>query len=461
SRCSATHTTPRAPGRPPLPQRPPPFAGGESTPFLTVLTMDPVRPTTLYTGSHRIWRTENGGDTWLPLPTATTDGSTWSTRTFITAIAVSRSNPPVLLAGKRSHGFRSPDGGQAWVNASTRLPGTVVNNVEIDPSNPSVAYAALATTTGSNLFATVDGGATWSARSSGLPNFAAQVVRVDPTDPKTLYCGTDVGVFRSTDQGASWSRFGTGLPASSVHDVRVFEDGSALRVATHGRGVWELDVPSTGNSPPTVRIGPAGPVTVPRGTAVSFSGSILDGDGGDFVSGTWPFPDSWETLPAQGPAPSISHTFNRTGVFPVTLAGRDTRGAVATASTAVVVPEAADACASPIVLPARGPFPYTVIVNSEGATSAPTDIAVPAACAPRAEANSPSLWFEFTPAVSGLYEFSTCGGRIDTVLQGFNGPPCGPLTAVTPGCNGDAARGPLCDGTTSSVAPVFLGPCPT
>ena len=36
--------------------------------------------------------------------------------------------------------------------------------------------------------------------------------RYDPTDVTTLYCGTDVGVYRSTDSGATWSAFGTGLP---------------------------------------------------------------------------------------------------------------------------------------------------------------------------------------------------------------------------------------------------------
>ena len=436
----------------------PPFSGGEAGPFLTVLTMHPTKPTTIYTGSYRVWRSENGGDTWLPLPMTTTDGTTWSSTTLVTAIAVARSNPLVLMIAKSRQVLRSADGGKTWANASSGLSGAVVNNLEIDPSNANVAYAALATTTGASLFATVDGGATWASKSSGLPTFAAQVVRVDPTDPKTLYCGTDVGVYRSTDQGASWSKFGTGLPASSVHDLRIFEDASALRVATHGRGVWELDVPPTGNSPPVVQIAPAGPVTAARGSSVAFSGSVLDADGGDFVSGTWSFPDTWETVDAQGPAPVATHVFQRTGVFPVTLAGRDSHGSVATATTFVVVPEAADDCGAPIVLPARGPFPYTVIVNSEAATASATDIAVPAACAANAQPNSPSLWFEFTAAVSGLYEFSTCGGQIDTVLQVFTGPPCGPLTPVAAGCNDDAPSGTLCDGTTSSVASVFLVP---
>src|SRR6185503_7734367 len=147
------------------------------------------------------------------------------------------------------------NGGKTWVTASSGLPDVLVNNLEIDPRDANIAYAALATTTGPSVFMTSNGGVSWSPRAAGLPGFAAQVVRVDPTDSSTLYCGTDVGVFRSTDQGAAWARFGNGLPASSVHDIRAFEDGSALRVATHGRGIWELDVPPTGNTPPSAAIG--------------------------------------------------------------------------------------------------------------------------------------------------------------------------------------------------------------
>src|SRR5205823_5438918 len=143
---------------------------------------------------------------------------------------------------------RSTNGGVSWVKTVNGLPIALVNALEVDPVNPAIAWASLATSSGTSVYRTSDGGASWTARSGGLPAFAAQVVRVDPTDVTgaTLYCGTDVGIYRSTDSGGSWTPFGTGLPASSVQDIRVFDDGSALRVATHGRGMWQLDVPATG-----------------------------------------------------------------------------------------------------------------------------------------------------------------------------------------------------------------------
>ena len=53
----------------------PPYAVGESGPFLSLLTVDPGQPSTIYTGTNRVWRSTNAGDIWEPLSTTTTDGS--------------------------------------------------------------------------------------------------------------------------------------------------------------------------------------------------------------------------------------------------------------------------------------------------------------------------------------------------------------------------------------------------
>ncbi|MEO6324747.1 MAG: hypothetical protein ABIT01_16600, partial [Thermoanaerobaculia bacterium] len=234
----------------------PAYAGADASalPFLTVLTMDPTTPTTLYTGSYRVWRTTDGGvalpttPTWAALPTTTTDGSTWSTSTTINTVAVARANSQILVATKFASLFRSTDGGTTWALKTTGLPaGTNINNIEIDPLDPtgSVMYVALARTTGNSVYRTTNGGTSWTIRATGLPNFAAQVVRVDPTDSNDLFVGTDVGVYRSTNAGASWAIFGNGLPASSAQDIRISDDGTLVRLGTHGRGAWELRAGAT------------------------------------------------------------------------------------------------------------------------------------------------------------------------------------------------------------------------
>ena len=57
---------------------------------------------------------------------------------------------------------------------------------------------------------------------------------------RTVYAGTDIGVFASADAGASWSPLGTGLPRLPVFDLAVQNPSRVVRIATHGRGVWEM-----------------------------------------------------------------------------------------------------------------------------------------------------------------------------------------------------------------------------
>jgi photosystem II stability/assembly factor-like uncharacterized protein len=167
-----------------------------------------------------------------------------SSEGYVTKIAVAKANPQHILTATGSGNVKkSTDGGATWTELHGLPNRRYAAHVEFDPSNVDVFYVSYTTAAASGrLFRTSDGGASFATIEAGLPRFPVHVLRVDPGDSKTLYAGTDVGLYRSPDSGASWARFGTGLPAVSVWDIAILPDGSMMRVASHGRGFFELQI---------------------------------------------------------------------------------------------------------------------------------------------------------------------------------------------------------------------------
>jgi hypothetical protein len=77
---------------------------------------------------------------------------------------------------------------------------------------------------------------------ANLPDEVAYTIVEDPRFENILYAGMYRGVYVSTDRGRSWSLFGRGMPAVAVSDLVVQERESDLIAATHGRGVYRLDL---------------------------------------------------------------------------------------------------------------------------------------------------------------------------------------------------------------------------
>lgn len=136
--------------------------------------------------------------------------------------------PPTLAAGQQP--------GQVFIGAFT---GTL--NSPGRPSPPDEL---------GRLWRTTDGGATWTSivgadPAHRLPNVPIYVVKYDPVTASTIYAGTEIGVYITTDSGATWNRMGDGLPMVPVRDMYVAQNQDFIRVATYGRGLWEI-YPSAG-----------------------------------------------------------------------------------------------------------------------------------------------------------------------------------------------------------------------
>ena len=92
--------------------------------------------------------------------------------------------------------------------------------------------------------------ATGARYTAGIPGGPINVVREDPENPDILYVGTDVGVYVSTDGATTWQALANGLPSTFVHDLIIHPRDDIMVIATHGRGMYAMDVrPIRGEEP--------------------------------------------------------------------------------------------------------------------------------------------------------------------------------------------------------------------
>ncbi|MFN6147110.1 MAG: VPS10 domain-containing protein [Planctomycetota bacterium] len=93
------------------------------------------------------------------------------------------------------------------------------------------------------VFVSNDRGASWRDLGLTLPSLEpCYAIMEDPRNEDLLYLGTEYGAHVSFDRGERWLPLGADLPTVAVRDLFVQDRDSDLIAATHGRGVFVLDV---------------------------------------------------------------------------------------------------------------------------------------------------------------------------------------------------------------------------
>lgn len=194
------------------------FSYGNIAGRIPSLVVHPTNSSIVYLGGADggVWKTTNGGTTWLPKTDFLATLATGS-------LALDPSNPEIIYWGTGepyysgdAYGgagvFRSTDGGETW--ASIGLSGEKrIPRIVVDPTNPARIFAA----TWGGVYRTTNTGGSWTKTLTS--GYGYDVV-IHPTNPLILYAGigdntSSAGIYKSTDNGVTWSKLSSGLPASA------------------------------------------------------------------------------------------------------------------------------------------------------------------------------------------------------------------------------------------------------
>ncbi len=212
-----------------------PFRGGRSVASSGVVT----EPMTYYMGSTGggVWKTTDDGITW----TNVSDGF-FNTGT-VGAIAVSESNPNLVVAGMGEHAargvmtsmgdgvYRSRDAGKTWEHIGLDFT-RHISDVIIHPTDPDIIFvsaqgAQYGPSDERGVYRSQDGGDSWEKVLYLDDTTGASSLSMDMTNPLILYAamwqhrrypwtmesgGPMSGLFKSTDGGTTWEKMKEGLP---------------------------------------------------------------------------------------------------------------------------------------------------------------------------------------------------------------------------------------------------------
>ncbi len=201
------------------------------------VTLDPNNPDVVWVGTGEnvsgrhvgwgdgVYRSRDGGASWQQMGLENSEhiGKILVDPRDSDVVFVAAEGPLWASGGDRGL-YKTTDGGATWARVLEIDDDTGVTDVEFDPTNPDMLYAAayqrrrhiwalLAGGPGSGIYKSTDGGENWRCIERGLPkgDMGKIGLAVTPADPEIVYATIEAnneerGFYRSRDKGESWER---------------------------------------------------------------------------------------------------------------------------------------------------------------------------------------------------------------------------------------------------------------
>ncbi len=237
------------------------------------IQVSPHDPSRLYFASHRVWRSNNRGDSWTPISGDLTldqerltlpimgkqkswdnpwDVLAMTNYNTITSLAESPQEEGLVYAGTDDGRIQvTEDGGENWREVRLAdidgVPETAfINDIRADRFDANTAYVAMDAHKNGDfspyLIKTTDRGKTWTSIDEDLPDrhLVWRVVQ-DHENRDLLFAATEFGIFFTVDGGEEWVKLEGGAPTIAFRDITIQRSHNDLVAGSFGRGIFILD----------------------------------------------------------------------------------------------------------------------------------------------------------------------------------------------------------------------------
>lgn len=237
------------------------------------ILVSPHNPTTIFFASQRVWKSENRGDSWVPISGDLTRNQErmtlpimgkqqswdeawdmWAMSMYntITSLAESPVKQGLIYAGTDDGIIQvTEDGGESWrkieVDKLPDVPETAfVNDIKADLYDENTVYIALDNHKFGDLkpylYKSTNKGKSWKSMTANLPEktLVWRIVQ-DHVKPELMFLATEFGIYFTLNAGEAWHELKGDVPTISFRDLAIQKRENDLVGASFGRGFYVFD----------------------------------------------------------------------------------------------------------------------------------------------------------------------------------------------------------------------------